>query len=188
MAQQSVRIRNAGADTFKAGYDGTTYTIKPGSEVIAPWDAACLWLGDPRLWDDMREKNRRKEYDRLCIRYGVYSDHTRFDEATPTLEVHKLDGNQDRITMLVDDPFGNAINVWDTENSDTDIESEVAYLRSQLNQLMAERKAADDPAGPDDTQNEDGLPVDSDGAEPVKIGQPPTAPASRRRTPATASS
>lgn len=191
MAQQSVRIRNTGTDEFSAGYDGTRYVIKPGSEIIAPWDAACLWLGDPRLWDDTREKNRRKEYDRLCVRYGVYSDGHRFAEAIPSLEVFKLDGDQSRITMLAEDPFGAAVNVWDTENQNDTVEAQVAYLAAQVNELLAEKQAAANPtvastADVDPTANEDGLPVDSEGAEPVKVG-PSTGPArSSRRTPSTA--
>lgn len=193
MASYSVRIRNTGTVDFTAKYDNQPYTIPAGSETIVPWDAACLWLGDPRLWDDHREKNRRAEYNRLCVRYGAYSDHAAFLANIPSLEVHKIDGG--RIPMLVEDPFGGAVNVWDTENQDTTVEAEVAYLRAQVQQLLAgdkNRTLPDAPADPEPVatptvaEDPDGLPVDGDGEEPIKIGEPP-APARTTRTRASAS-
>lgn len=195
MASYSVRIRNTGTVDFTAKYDNQPYTIPAGSETIVPWDAAALWLGDPRLWDDSREKHRRAEYNRLCVRYGAYSDHKKFLENIPSLEVHKIDGG--RIKMLVEDPFGPAVNVWDTENQDSTVEAEVAYLRAQVSELLADKKryaeipgaAATNAPAPAATDDPDGLPVDGDGEEPVKIGEP-TGPATstRTRTRATATS
>lgn len=101
-----VRLRNIGSEPWTGKYANQDYRIAAGSEAIVSFAAACLWFGHPDAIDvDDRNRYRTDELDRLRVRYGVY-DGTKeqWDEATPNIEVHDLDGN--RLITIIDDPDG----------------------------------------------------------------------------------
>lgn len=114
-----------------ARYAGARYNIPPGTEVFAPYEAAVLWLGDPTLIDEGVRKPRRDEYNRLCVKYGVYENSHLMDTQGPTLKVYSLDGQA--IPMLIDDPDGDSV----TPDVQTKRENEDlrAAIERQANQL-----------------------------------------------------
>lgn len=174
MANQSVRITNYGDTDYRDKYANEYYDIPAGSEAVVPWDAAALWLGDPRLWNvGGRDMARRNEYDRICARMGIYDERDAFDAARPKLRVVTFDGRE--IPMVADDPNGEAIDVFGQghgRSEDHDLNAEVSQLRALVNKLVgkADGKLGGELA--DLAKNADGLPVDGE-VEPVKVGPPP---------------
>jgi len=171
MATESVRLLNKGQEDFTGQYDRDTYTIPAGSEGIVPWEAACLWLGDPRATDVGVQKNRLEEYRRLTTKFGVYDDHSLFDERRPNLEVWRLNGQ--KVTMLADDPFGPPVDVFGG-GGEVDLSTQVSQLTAMVNDLK--QKVGDNSPLPDgigvvDDQDEE-LPVD--GVSTVQQTRPAT--------------
>lgn len=160
MATESVRLVNKGDDDFVAQYDRDTYTIPARSEGIVPWEAACLWFGDPRATDTGVQKNRLEEYRRLTVKFGVYDDHGLFDERRPKIEVWRLNGQQ--VTMLADDPFGPPVDVFGG-GGEVDLNTQVSMLTGMVNDLKSKVGDTDmlaDPtteADPDDELPTDGV-------------------------------
>lgn len=171
MANTTVRLVNPTDDDFHGQYDREHYTIKAHSEGLVPWDAACLWLGDPRAADHgPGQNNRLEEYRRLTSKYGVYDENYRFDDARPKVETYLLDGT--RVTMLCEDPFGSSVDVFADGHGQPSSEDRINELESLVKRLMAEKdEDVDTPdvvaSGP--TSDDDGnhLPVDEASAIPV---------------------
>jgi hypothetical protein len=133
-----VRLVNKGTDTFTDTYNNTRYTIAAGSEGFVPWDAMCLWLGDPRARDaDERHRDRTDEYARLREKYGVYHQDKLFAGVVPQLEVYTLDGK--RITTVAEDPEGEPtdIKVGVPSANAADTAAEIDALRRQVEQLTS---------------------------------------------------
>lgn len=74
------RIRNHGETKLRLQWDGDWYEIMPGKDGFAPYNAICLWFGDPRAIDigdpdnDRPTQYRRAERERLSTFYGIYED------------------------------------------------------------------------------------------------------------------
>jgi hypothetical protein len=133
--QQILRLKNVGTDRFSDMYDNQKYTIEPGGETLAPYEAVCLWLGDPEFRDlDARRRNRTDEYERLCTRLGVYHDQHLFESARPKLEAWTLDGQ--RITTVSEDPTGSGMSINLAADSTTE-----AILRDQLDSMKQQMDA-----------------------------------------------
>lgn len=134
---QIVKVVNVGDEPFRDSYNSQRFTIPPGSETLVPYAAACLWCGDNSKRDiDARRLYRRREYERLCTRYGVYhrGDDV-FQERRPRLEVYAPGG--ERITMLAEDPHGDALTVVPGLGTGTD----TAILQQQVDALKAHIEA-----------------------------------------------
>ena len=171
MATESVRVLNKGGEDFKGQYDRDTYVIPAGSESIVPWDATCLWLGDPRATDNGVQKNRLEEYRRLTSKFGVYDEQDQFDDARPRLEVYRLNGN--RVTMLAEDPFGAPVDVFGSGGGEVDLATQVSKLQAMVNDLQARSDGGSLPdvsdvdsdaetgVGPDEDEDGNELPTDS---------------------------
>jgi len=177
-----VRVVNKGDTDFEGQYDRNRYPVAAGSEGIIPWDAACLWLGDPRLRDVGNQKERLEEYRRLTSKFGVYDEHDRFDGARPQLEVYRLNGQ--RVKMLAEDPFGAPVDVFGDSDGEVDLQTQVSQLQAMVNDLQERTgdKTLPDVSGVSADADEDGdeeLPTDSASNYPTS---PPanttTAPAS----------
>lgn len=174
MATESVRVLNKGSEDFKGQYDRDTYTIPAGSEGIAPWDAVCLWLGDPRATDTGVQKNRLEEYRRLTSKFGVYDEQDQFEDARPKLEVYRLNGT--RVTMLAEDPFGPPVDVFGDTGGTVDTQTQISQLQAMVNELK--ERVGDGPlpdvsevgAGPDTDDDGNELPTDS--ASNISTTQP----------------
>lgn len=107
MANDIVRIRNTGKDAFKDQYGAVPYAIPAGEAVIIPFDAACLWLGDPRVINKptLSQYDRDDELHRVKTRLGAVVKEAMSEPwEPPALEVEDLEGN--RIYMVVEDPDG----------------------------------------------------------------------------------
>lgn len=103
-----VRLYNPpDAPPYENWYNGVRRRIEPGESLVANWDHACGWLGDPTLYDTGRERPRTQEYMRLRVMYGVYEKHE-LDHQLPQLQVfHPVEEppeRQQRIHMILDDP------------------------------------------------------------------------------------
>lgn len=133
--QQILRLKNVGTDRFSDMYDNQKYSIEPGGETLAPYEAVCLWLGDPESRDyDARRRERTDEYERLSTRLGVYHDQHLFEAARPKLEVWTLDGQ--RITTVTEDPTGSGMTINVSADSTTE-----AILRDQLDSMKQQMDA-----------------------------------------------
>jgi hypothetical protein len=106
----AVRVRNEGETNFHQRYAGEMYDIPPSVDMIIPYDAMVLWLGNPELVDiDRKRRFRTNEYARLCVKYGVYEREVELGEKNfPKLKAFTLTDNQPIITVL-DDPEGKHI-------------------------------------------------------------------------------
>lgn len=146
-----IRIRNNGEKPYKDQYASTTYVVPPGGENVIPWEAALLWLGDPRLLDDERHGffARAEELQRVLIRMGSHgldgrnlSEAERAIEDRPSLEVYDIDNN--RIPMLLDDPDGeNVVPASFVKGEKDDLFAEldkVKAYQAQLLQLIQENQ------------------------------------------------
>lgn len=139
MSDSVVRLVNKGDTDFEGQYDRNRYPVAAGSEGIVPWDAACLWLGDPRLRDAGTDRARLEEYRRLTAKLGVYDEDDRFEDARPKLEVYRLNGT--RVTMLAEDPFGVPVDVFGDSDGEVDLQTQVSQLQAMVNDLQ-ERSGA----------------------------------------------
>lgn len=110
---QVVRLRNPKQKVHKDQYANVKYSIPAGGEIVVPWNAATLWLGDPRILDDEARGHfaRAEELNRVLTRMGSggldgrgLSEPERAAADHPGIEVYDIDGN--RIEMLLDDPEG----------------------------------------------------------------------------------
>jgi hypothetical protein len=138
MSDQMVRLVNKSDTDFKDMYNSVTYRVPAGSDGFAPFDAACLWFGDPSSQDlSARDRGRTDEYERLRVRYGVYADEHRFDGALPDIEVYTLDG--DRVTMVREDPTGELGQVANpftaTSNADP-LAARMNAMQDQMTRLL----------------------------------------------------
>ena len=74
------KIHNHGTTKLRLQWDGSWFEIAPGQDGHAPYNAICLWFGDPRAVDigdpdnDRPTQFRRAERERLSTFYGVYED------------------------------------------------------------------------------------------------------------------
>jgi len=157
-----VRVVNKGDSDFEGQYDRNRYPIAAGSESIIPWDAACLWLGDPRLRDIGTDRARLEEYRRLTSKFGVYDEHDRFEGARPKLEIYRLNGT--RVKMLAEDPFGTPVDVFGDTDGEVDLQTQVSQLQAMVSELQ---ERSGDGSLPDvsDVESGEGPDADDDGNE-----------------------
>lgn len=147
-----VRVTNEGDRPFSDGYASVKYTILPGKTVVVPWEAATLWLGDPRLVDeeDRALFPRTEEVGRVLVRNGLHldpegppqTDPERLVERAPKLKVADIDGEV--IVMLAGDPTGEtALPAKFTRGDADDLRGELDRLKAEQARLldMLERQA-----------------------------------------------
>jgi len=111
MAMDSVRIRNLGKTPFKDKYANQPYVLPAGDVMIVPWDAVCLWFGNPEKQDlpAVSKYERRDEYQRVLTRMGCYDGDgstasEKLKARLPRVKVETFDGEE--IVMLINDPEG----------------------------------------------------------------------------------
>lgn len=98
-----VRVKNVGNLAWVDRFNNARYEIPAGSEILAPYEAIMLWLGDPDARDiDPRRRYRTEEFRRIRVRCGAYDDELAWEQNRPHLEVFTTNG--ERITTVVDDP------------------------------------------------------------------------------------
>lgn len=121
MAQhRSIRINNTGDQPWSDKYDGQRFTCQPGGDLFVPWEAACLWFGDPTTADlGPNMKYRTDERDRLFMRMGQSGATTEdFLENAPSIECFNPE-NGERVPMLHNDPDGPPVNPWGEKGEQT---------------------------------------------------------------------
>jgi len=161
-AFNAVRVTNNSPHDFTDMYDGQVFTIPASGEAAVPFEAACLWLGDPRKTDesatDPTKRERTDEYHRVQVRCGffdgkVFDDPDQpegrrctWDEARPALAVHTFDGT--RVTMVAEgldaqpqDPSGGV--------QDEPVESRMRRLEEELVRLRGVGAGATPPTDGD---------------------------------------
>lgn len=155
--QRGARIKNVGDEPYTDSYDGVKFHIAAGSDQFVPFDAAALWLGDPRLYDTGPGANHRTdEYTRIAFRMGcVEADMDEFEQNKPRLEVYSPDGDT-RYMMVADDPTGPGQNIFESDTQDmSDPEVRIRLLEERLRELEA--KTGSEPSQIDDTLAELGI-------------------------------
>lgn len=163
---QVVRVRNTGQKPYVGQYANIKYTIPVGGENVVPWEAATLWLGDPRRVNDERRGyfERDEELTRVLIRMGSHglddrnlSDAERALVDRPLLEVYDIDNT--RIPMLLDDPEGdNVVNATFVRAEKDDLFEEldkVKAYQAQLLQLIEDQKNLAHSPGLEDALSDD---------------------------------
>lgn len=168
---ESVRLVNKGDTPFIGKYNNQEYPVPVKGECVVPWDAACLWLGDPRAADVGQNRARIGEYERLCVKFGVYEKADEFDSMRPQLEVFRFNGQ--RVAMLAEDPFGPPVDVFGSDDpAFNDPTVQISKLTDMVNELQAQINGKGDKV-------DDGFEISGDGDEPsipeddaggVKIG------------------
>lgn len=121
MAHRTLRITNSGTETFSDRYDGQRFTVEPGSDLFVPWEAACLWFGDPTTVDlGPGAKHRTGERNRLMLRMGL-GDSTgeELEERRPKIDCFNPE-NGTPVPMLMHDPEGPPSNPFGEKGEETD--------------------------------------------------------------------
>jgi hypothetical protein len=135
-ALAAVRVHNAGDSDYTDMYAGQTYTIAAGSDGFVPFDAVCLWLGDPRTQDlGPRDKHRTDEFLRVALRMGVGEKPMDvFEAARPKLEVFNPQTG-DRLVTVADDPTGPGQDVFKTGGNEADPTVRLARVERALAEI-----------------------------------------------------
>lgn len=141
-----VRLRNDGTGPFTQKYGGVKYTIPAGSEIIVPFMAMCLWLGHPNAVDiDKKRRFRTQEFQRLCVKWGVYEHHELVEEKFPSVSAWDVVDGHEYITV-VKDPDGKHL----TPDVQTKFERE--NLMDQMRQMSAQLAALQAQVNQNDAQ------------------------------------
>ncbi|GIV04102.1 MAG: hypothetical protein KatS3mg015_2932 [Fimbriimonadales bacterium] len=125
-----VIIKNVGSVDFVGKHASIKYTIPAGGQRIVPWEAMCLWMGNPEAVDKENSPARTDEYRRLRFKYGIYHNMHLAAERFPKLEAYDLDDN--RLITVIDDPEGAHL----TPEVNTRAENEI--LRERLARMERE--------------------------------------------------
>lgn len=132
MSSMTVRIANQGDEPYTDRYDNTSYTIPAGGDLFVPWDAVCLWLGDPRRKNlSPSRRERVEETDRLMARRGILSnDPAELVEKRPALKVFTTEGVE--IPMLIENPEATAFDPFSASTMAEDPEERIYRLEQTL--------------------------------------------------------
>lgn len=129
-----VRIKNVGETRWTDRYSNQIFACDPGRDIIVPFGALCLWLGNPDAKNVPNgQQHRRAEFNRLVIRYGGADNPDLWEENKPKIEAYDFDN--ERIVTVVDDPEGKGIHAASTTVEEQEI------LQSQVNKLTRELAA-----------------------------------------------
>jgi hypothetical protein len=92
--------------TFVGKFASNTYKIPPQSEILVPYEAIVLWMGNPEARNiDHRRKDRVDEWMRLRVKYGAYENDPVWEQNKPNIEAYDAATNQ-RVWTVLDDPNG----------------------------------------------------------------------------------
>lgn len=179
-APQVVRVEYQGPqDTFADTYANVTYRIPKGSQGIVPYEAACLWFGNPNAINrDESRRDRDEELARMKLRYGcgwdeydgihnlVQKGEDRWQETKPQVRVISIDGQE--IEFVLHDEQGVKVTPAQQSIAERDLlqstiakyEAEMAAMRQQLDALI---RAGDQPKN---------LTPDTPPSDPTRSSQP----------------
>lgn len=173
-----IRAVNRGETTVAIAWNNRPYKLEPGKDQFIPFEAACLWFGDPRSTNSIQSvrndqgivafvPDRESEVRRLRVKYGNIGGDERFVQEKPTIELYDLEGNQ--IVTPLEDPLGETVNVaTPTVADNNDLLELVARQQRQINLLLQERGLQlDDDEKPEDEFSEETDEVSSTGTPPT---------------------
>lgn len=148
----SVRIVNPTSTEFTDRYDSQRYVIPAGSEIIAPYDAAALWLGDPALYNfgnAPTERERTNELHRVQRRCGYHDglvfveggdpDGTArdWDEFRPQLQVFTTGPDAHRLLMVGEAPDDSPVNIFSDPGAEKSSDQKLYEMQQQLDALIS---------------------------------------------------
>lgn len=137
-----VRLRNNGDQTWQDQYGSAPFICPAGEAIIVPFDAVCLWFGDPRLSDrpTLSQYDRQDELTRVKARLGWSvleaegKDFPKLDTSVETIE-------GERVYMVIDDPDGSKSSLSSVNTAGlTDaqaVATELEQLKMQQQALLA---------------------------------------------------
>lgn len=137
---QVVRLRNDGDTEYSQKYGGVRYRIPPGADIIVPFMAMCLWLGHPDAVDiDKKHRYRTQEFQRLCVKYGVYERHDKIEDQFPKISAWSIiDPTQEYITV-VKDPDGKHLTPDVQTKQERDrLQEQMTLMQQQIQMLQAQ--------------------------------------------------
>lgn len=139
-----VRLRNEGDTPFSQKYAGQRYTIQPGQEWLVPFMAMCLWLGHPDAVDiDKKRRFRTQEFQRLCVKYGIYEHHELVPERFPKVTAWDVISNEELITV-VKDPDGKHLTPdVQTKMERDNLAAQMRQMQDQINILQQQLQQQD---------------------------------------------
>lgn len=150
-----LRVKNTGTTDYVGRFDGNRWTISPGSEAAVPYDAACLWAGDPSLVDTgtgQNERGRTDELARVQVRCGYHDgvvyriqedgspgpqegEHVPWDSVRPPLEFFTFEGTP--VPMVADAPDGPPVDLFGDGDSAKSDQQRIAELEGTVRALAA---------------------------------------------------
>lgn len=202
----TVRIRNLGTENWSDKWNNQTYRCASGGEALVPFAGVCLWFGHPAAVDipgDPRQRYRTEEFQRLCVKYGVYDHHEEFiagqqalddrgrqvRKTIPLIEVFDLEG--DKLTTVLEDPEGKTLAPFSMEEqANLDLRAQMAQMQRQMQVLQQqlsqqERGAAAVTQSPNVTDDlAPPIPQQTQGPIPVTPPAPPSGPGGHPLIPA----
>lgn len=143
-----VRVVNQGSVPFVLTYDSRKYILRPQLDSFIPFEAACLYFGDPRSVDTSRSvrnsqgvvqwvPDRRGEINRLRLRYNNNIGPGDEISGHPNVAVYDMGGQP--ISMVVHDPTGENVAATRTQSPDLDpvvIRATITQQQRLIDQLM----------------------------------------------------
>lgn len=147
----TVRLRNLGTTLWTDKWNNQQYRCAPGGEALVPFAGVCLWFGHPAAIDipgDPKQKYRTEEFQRLCVKYGVYDKHQEFvpgqvfqddrgndKNPIPQVEVYDLEG--EKLITVLEDPEGHTAAPFSIEEqANLDLRAQIAQLQRQMQALL----------------------------------------------------
>lgn len=154
----TVRIRNIGNREWADKWNNQRYRCQPNGEALVPFAGVCLWFGHPSAVDipnDPKQRYRTEEFQRLCVKYGVYDHHDEFipgqvfqDERgkdknpLPQIEAFDLEGN--KLVTVLEDPEGTSLAPFSLEEQQNlDLRTQIAHLQRQMQTLLQQASGED---------------------------------------------
>jgi len=134
-AGEVIYAENLGEEPIVWKWASQKYKLPPHQIAIVPWEAMCLYMGNPELVDvDDRRRYRTDELKRLYFKHGAHDgDPTKWEANKPRVRCTDLD-DQVFITV-VDDPYGEHL------MPDVSTKAQNQMLQERMRRLEAELKS-----------------------------------------------
>lgn len=143
-----VKVRNKGETPFTFRHNKSVFAVNPGGEEIVPWEGVHSLLGDPRLRNTPKNRERHDTFrrKRAMLNFlegfmseemweqGWVDENGTHPPMKPQLEVYTMDGT--RIYMVLDDPDGVMENPAIEPSAEGNTDAKVAQLERKIDELM----------------------------------------------------
>jgi hypothetical protein len=174
---QFVRLVNKDKRPFDFHQSNQKRVLKPGAEVMVPWDVATSLFGDPASVDTTTDQARTRALKQSRGQYGyVLGGMTteEWEDLRPKVEVYDVESG-DRIYMVLEDPdgtrYGGTTPALSADSlTSRALEDQVATLTKQLEtmmQILTQQQANTPPDGQSALASRDA--PDDDGTGPTGL-------------------